>query len=170
MATLAVLGVAIMSSGISSQKMANASQEDAMTFHAAQTANSSYSAAYQYDISHLLDTAENAFWENLTTPRAGYVKCANDKGELVDCSNEIRLESDGLLKAQVEAFYHNCERSALKCLGNSMDPNGALGCHAFQLVGEGHLDIDKDGVVDQGETNTHIEEWVQVVRSCNSSL
>lgn len=169
LATLAVLGIAVMSSSVSSQKVANISQQDAVVFHAAQTANSSYIAAYQYDINHLLDTAKNAFWDDLTKPRTGYGRCVNSKGELVTCTASIALESDALVKAEVEAFYHDCETAALKCLGNSWDNTG-LGCHSFQLVGQGHLDLDQDGNIDQSEANTHIEEWVNVVRSCNKTL
>ncbi len=169
MLVMSIVGISIMNSGILSQKMSAATQEHAVTFQAAQTANSSYISAYQYNQKHLLDTADKAFWDDLSTPRTGYAKCTNNKGELVDCTNDVRLESDQLLKAEVEAFYHDCETAALKCMGNSWD-NSGLGCHSFQLLGEGILDIDKDGKKSAGELNTTIEEWVQVVRSCNKTL
>lgn len=169
LAIMALLGVSIMSSGISSQKIAVVNQEDTMVFHAAQTANSSYVSTYHYDASHLLDTANNAYWDTLATPKVGYVQCANERGDLVDCDADARLESDKLLKARVEAFYHDCETAALRCLGNSWDNTG-LGCHSFQLIGEGNLDVNKNDVADAGEAQTHIEEWVSVVRSCNKTL
>ncbi|NVJ68413.1 MAG: hypothetical protein HWE16_18140 [Gammaproteobacteria bacterium] len=166
---MSIVGISVMNSGILSQKMSSANQEHAMTFQAAQTANSTYISAYQYDQKHLLDTADKAFWDDLSAPRAGYSKCTNNKGALVQCSDDVRLESDQLLKAEVEAFYHDCETAALKCMGNSWD-NSGLGCHSFQLLGEGILDLNKDGKKGQGEINTNIEEWVQVVRSCNKTL
>ncbi|GAA4365032.1 hypothetical protein [Kangiella marina] len=166
---LATLGVTMMSSGITSQKNASAKEQDAVVFHAAESANGSYKSSYQYGTEHLFNTAEDAYWDELTVPRTGYTRCVDDKGALVPCAPNPRIESDGLVKAKVEAFYHSCETSALKCLGNSWDNNG-LGCHTFQLVGEGHLDISQNDVADTGEARTHVEEWVSVVRSCNKSL
>lgn len=169
LAIMALLGVSIMSSGVSSQKIAVVNQEDTMVFHAAQTANSSYVSTYYYDASHLVETAEDAYWDTLPAPKNGYVQCTNEFGDLVECDSDVRLESDKILKARVEAFYHDCETAALKCLGNSWDNTG-LGCHSFQLIGEGNLDVNKNDVADVGEANTHIEEWVSAVRSCNKAL
>ena len=169
LAILAVLGTTIMSSGITSQKNASAKEQDAVVFHAAETATGSYKSSYQYNSKHLFDTAKDAYWEELATPRSGYARCIDSKGLLVECDSKPRIESDQLVKARVEAFYHSCETAALKCLGNSWDNNG-LGCHSFQMFGEGHLDISQDDTFDIGEARTHIEEWVSIVRSCNKSL
>lgn len=169
LAIMALLGVSIMSSGISSQKIAVVKQEDTMVFHAAQTANSSYVSTYHYDASHVLTTATDAYWDTLSAPQVGYIQCVDNTGDLVDCGADTRLESDKILKARVEAFYHDCETAALKCLGNSWDNTG-LGCHSFQLIGEGNLDVNQNDVADVGEAQTHIEEWVNVVRSCNKTL
>lgn len=169
LAIMALLGVSIMSSGITSQKIAVVKQEDTMVFHAAQTANSSYVSTYHYDSSHVLTTAKDAYWNSLATPKVGYIQCTNNTGDLVDCDADARLESDKILKARVEAFYHDCETAALKCLGNSWDNTG-LGCHSFQLIGEGSLDVNQNDTADVGEAQTHIEEWVNVVRSCNKTL
>ncbi|WP_223669203.1 PilX N-terminal domain-containing pilus assembly protein [Kangiella shandongensis] len=169
LAILAVLGVTLMSSGVTSQKTASVKEQDAVAFHAAETANGSYKSSYHYGTEHIFKTAEDAYWDDLAAPKFGYTRCVDDKGRLVDCGTKPRVESDQLVKSKVEAFYHNCETAALKCLGNSWDDKG-LGCHSFQMIGEGHLDISKDDVADTKEARTHVEEWVRIVRSCNKSL
>ena len=171
---LTVVGLAVMRSGILSEKQAGNFQENSVTFHTAQSTNNAVIRSYNYDKSFLDKAVEAApAAGDLTTHTNGYTTCIDAKGNMSDCATSVYTDADdGVLFASTETLYRECAR-ALKCLGNSADltSNNKFACNTFEHKGKGLIDnVEKNAQQDSGETQTEINQWTILIAACEARI
>lgn len=161
LSTLTIIGLAIMRSGVLSEKQAVNIQEKSVSFHGAQTSNNGVIESYRYDQSVLSST--------LDAGATGIDTCVDNTGTVTtNCQTPKSIDaSNGVLKALTGTIYKEC-LTALKCSGNSagMFGQNSVGCNVFQHKGYGWVDVDGDNVEDANEARTEIEQWTLLVSAC----
>lgn len=162
--TLTIIGLAIMRSGVLSEKQASNIQEKSVSFHGAQTSNNSVIETYRYD--------QNILAQTLNAKDLKIKTCVDYTGKVTtDCGTKPTIDTaQGVLKGDTDTTYRGCP-GALKCVGNSagMNNQNSVGCNVFQHQGEAWVDSDRDGVEDANEAKTQIEQWSLLVSACDKS-
>ncbi len=171
---LTIVGLAVMRSGILSEKQSVNIQEKSVSFFGAQSANNSTIESYHYNTAILEAAVTAAAGEvDLSTHNKSSKTCVDSKGIITtSCSSLPALDDDaGILKASTDTFYRSC-LTALKCSGNSagLYSENSVGCNVFQHKGSGIVDIDKNGVKSSGESKTDIEQWSILVSACEKNI
>ncbi|MRX27097.1 PilX N-terminal domain-containing pilus assembly protein [Kangiella sp. HZ709] len=163
LAALTVVGLAIMRSGILSEKQSANVQEKSVTFHSAQSANNATIESYRYDQTILAQAVT-------LSPNATLDTCLDEKGKVtMNCTTPTSIDkSGGILLAQTKTEYKECLK-AQKCTGNSsgLFSDNTIGCNVFEHDGEGWLDKDGDAALDADETASQIDQWSLLISACS---
>lgn len=182
---LTVVGLAVMRSGILSQKQANNIHEKSVSFHVTQTANNAVTQSYR-------DTTAGGFRSKfidgtvLTAPKTNHIPtllahtnnfktCVGDKGAIVDCADQPTLDNggkDGVMVGQTLSYYRGCSAGGFVCPGMSsgIGSDNIMGCSFFEHDGTGYIDVVKNYAPDSEETVTEINQWSQAVQACEYSI
>ncbi|WP_251360053.1 hypothetical protein [Kangiella sp. TOML190] len=154
---LTVVGLAIMRSGILSEKQAINIQEKSVTFHAAQSANNAVLGSLREDIvvwNNAIAVVTNTN-NNFRNHNTGYKTCIDGQGKpLATCTTSF----ESGISAYTRTFYRGCADASL-CQGYSAGAGAGIKCHAVELVGTGFLDYDNDGVDSADDSKTNINQW-----------
>jgi Tfp pilus assembly protein PilX len=160
--SLTIVGLAIMRSGVLSEKQAANIQEKSVSFHGAQSSNNGVIESYRYN--------PNLLAETLDAPAQTIATCIDSAGNVSrDCDTLPTIDNaSGVLKGITQTRYKQC-LTALKCTGNSagMSNPNPIGCNVFQHIGTGWVDIDGDGAEDADEAKTQIEQWSFLLAACS---
>lgn len=180
---LTVVGLAVMRSGILSQKQANNIHEKSVSFHIAQTSNNTVTQSYrdrtpggfqeQFINGTVLPAPNTNHIPTLLAHTNSYITCVGDKGQVADCGSNPTVDNngaDGVMVAQTENFYRGCSSGGFSCPGMSSGIGGPqIGCSFFEHRGKGFIDVD--GNYDEtGDTVTEINQWSQTVQACEHSV
>lgn len=179
---LTVVGLAVMRSGILSQKQANNIHEKSVSFHVAQTSNNAVAQSYRDS------TFRNTFISGtvIPAPKTNHIPtllahtqslktCVGAKGEIIKCSDSPTLDNNGtggVMVGQTESFYRGCSAGGFVCPGMSsgIGSDNILGCSFFEHRGDGFIDLSGNQIADNDETITQINQWSQAVQACEYSI
>lgn len=158
---LTVVGLAVMRSGLLSERQASNLQEKSVTFHGAQTSNNAIIESYRYDRSVLAKA--------VSAGDTGWWGCVDEEGDVSACSDGVNSvdKEDGVLLAKTNSVYKNCLRAS-RCIGNSagLFSDNTIGCNVFQHNGIGWIDANGNDVNDDDETQSEIEQWSLLIAAC----
>ncbi|RDX37453.1 hypothetical protein DZA50_01770 [Kangiella sp. HD9-110m-PIT-SAG07] len=181
---LTVVGLAVMRSGILSQKQANNIHEKSVSFHIAQTSNNAVTQSYRdrlpggfqeaYVNGTVLPAPNTGHIPTLLAHTNSFTTCVGEDGKIAECGDSPTIDNggtDGVLVAQTENFYRGCARGGFSCPGMSsgIGDDNNLGCSFFEHRGKGFIDVDGD-YAEAGDTITEINQWSQTVQACEYSI
>jgi hypothetical protein len=156
---LTVVGIAVMRSGILSEKQTINIQESSTVFHVSQSANNAVLNALDYSINIHLDAFEeskNNRGNNYKNHNRSKKYCIDDVGQPVECNTNPKFK-DPLL-ASTDVYYRGCEKG-LRCAGYSATQAAAIACYALELHGTGYIDSNSNNSLDNDESKTVINQW-----------
>jgi len=171
---LTVVGLAVMRSGILSQKQANNIHEKSVSFHVAQTSNNAviqstvdpnFKDEFHDNTVHLSPKTNSK--AIMLAHNVSYTTCVGEKGEVIDCANNPSIDgADGVMVGETVNFYRGCSKGNNMCFGMSAD--GDHGCTYYEHRGTGYIDISGDHVQDSNETVTELNQWSQSIDTCEA--
>lgn len=171
---LTVVGIAVLRSGVLSEKQAINIQEKSATFHAAQSSNMGIINSYHYDKTHIYKVVDASVGAaDLMTHTQARTTCVFDNGDVGDCDEDAYIDNNesGVMRGSTDSYYRACHK-ALRCLGTSadIDSDSKIGCNLFEHDGTGFLDnVNTNQAVDAGESSSEINEWTTLVAACEVS-
>ena len=157
--TLTIVGVAVMRSGILSEKQTINIQEASTTFHVSQSANNAVINALDYSVDIPLEAyeeAKNNSNNNYKNHNRAKTYCIESDGSVVDCAGVQKFK--GPFTASTNVYYRGCEKG-LRCSGYSATNDSAIGCYAIEMHGTGYIDANSNNVADDSESKTTINQW-----------
>ena len=175
---LTVVGIAVMRSGILSQKQAVNIQERSVSFHIAQSSNNAVAQSYSDPTfrttfnTNVVDPAPNTNdIPTLLTHTTSYTTCVGEKGVIGDCADNPKLDGARMV-GNTASFYRGCSAGGFSCPGMSsgIGSQNTLGCSFFEHDGRGFVDSNNDNALDDSETETRINQWSQTVQACEYSI
>lgn len=162
---LTVVGLAVMRSGIITEKQAINIQEKSVTFHAAQSANNAVVDTMVNSINVITEAMDNVtnVSNNYRNHNQDYSVCIDEKGKVLEtCATQFE---SGLV-ANSRVYYRGCATANL-CQGYSAGLDSQISCHVIELKGKGFFDTDSDGNADATESQTDINQWAtRAAQSC----